>query len=208
MAKKHRDYTNDYPSVTTVLGILRKIGLEMWYKQNTMEFINRAMSKGKAVGTATHEAISHFILTGEAKIQTEWPDEVTNTLKSFMLFRKENPDLKLSLSEEPLTSEKYKYNGTLDAPCPPILYDWKSVEKKDKERPPIYDEAKYQTAAYVNLWNENHPDNTINTVYIVAIAKDCISYNFYKMEAEEIAQHFNDAFLPCLKIYNHQKKEK
>ena len=121
MAKKHRDYDNKYPSVTTILGILRKIGLEQWYIQNTPEFIRGAMTKGKNIGTATHEAISHFILTGEAKIETEWPEEVTNALKSFMLFRKENPDIRLNLSEEALTSESYGYNGTLDAPCPPVL---------------------------------------------------------------------------------------
>lgn len=208
MAKTHRNYQNKLPSVTTILGVLRKIGLENWYKVNTMDFINRAMNKGRSIGTDTHAAISNYIITGEAKIETEWADEVTNALKSFMLFRKENPNLKLSLSEEPLTSIKYNYNGTLDAPCPPILYDWKSAECKDKEKPPIYDEAKYQTSSYVHLWNENHPENLINTVYIVAIAKDKISYDMYKMEKEEIDECFNKVFLPCLSIYNYQRKPK
>lgn len=208
MGKGHRDYENDYPSVTTILGVLRKIGLEFWYQQNTPEFIKRAMVKGRSVGTATHKAIEHFILTGEAKIETEWPDEVTNALKSFMLFRKENPELVMKLAEEKLTSEIYKYNGTLDAPNPPILFDWKSTEKKDKEKPPIYDEAKYQTSGYVNLWNEKYPDNLIHTVYIVSLAKDAIAYDIYKMGKEEIDGHFNEVFLPCLKIYNHQRKGK
>lgn len=208
MAKKHRDYQNKLPSVTTILGVLRKIGLEMWFKMNTMEFINRATSKGKAVGTATHEAISHFILTGESKIETEWPEEVTYALKSFMLFRKENPDIKLTLSEEALTSKKYGFNGTIDAPSPPILIDWKSSECKEKEKPQIYDEAKYQTASYTYLWNENHPENLIDTVYIVAIAKDKVSYDMYKMEKKEIDQCFNKVFLPCLSIYNYQRKPK
>lgn len=206
MGKGHREYDNDYPSVTTILGVLRKIGLEHWYKVNTIDFINKAMSKGRLVGTQTHKAIEHYILTGEAKIETEYPDEVTNTLKSFILFRKENPELLMKLSEEKLTSETYKYNGTLDAPAPPVLFDWKSTEKKDKEKPPIYDEAKYQTAGYVNLWNEKYPDNPINTVYIVSLAKDAIAYDFYKMEKEEIEGHFNNVFLSCLKIYNHQRK--
>lgn len=208
MAKNHRDYQNKLPSVTTILGILRKIGLEQWYIQNTPQFIRDAMIKGKSIGTATHEAISHFILTGEAKIETEWPEEVTNALKSFMLFRKENPELKLSLSEEALTSSLYGYNGTLDAPCPPVLFDWKSTECKDKEKPPIYDEAKYQCSAYVYLWNENHQDQLIDTVYIVAIAKDKIAYNMYKMDFMEIQECFNKVFLPCLSIYNYQRKPK
>ncbi len=209
MAKKaHRQYENDFPSVTQCLDVLRKHGLEHWFKVNTLEFISQASSKGKAIGTATHEAIERYILTGEAKIETEWPDEVTNALKSFILFRKENPELKLTLSEHPLTSLIYKYNGTLDAPCPPILYDWKTSEKKDKDKPPIYDEAKTQCSAYINLWNENNPDNPINTAYIVAIAKDTVAYNMYKMEATEAAERFVEIFLSTLKIINYQNRGK
>ena len=70
--RKHRDYDNDYPSVTTILSVLRKIGLEMWFKFNTIKFINDATAKGKLIGTQTHEAIEHYINTGEAKIETEW----------------------------------------------------------------------------------------------------------------------------------------
>lgn len=206
MAKDHRNYQNKLPSVTTILGVLRKIGLEFWYKNNTIKFINDAMNKGRTIGTDTHEAISNYILTGEAKIETEWADEVSNALKSFMLFRKENPDLKLTLSEEKLTSKLYGFNGTIDAPCPPLLFDWKSAEKKDNDKPPIYDEAKYQTAAYTYLWNENNPDSLIDTVYIVAIAKDAVAYNMYKMDKKEIDNCFNKVFLPCLSIYNYKKK--
>ena len=205
--KKHRAYENEYPSVTQCLDVLRKHGLEYWFKTNTIEFINKASAKGKAIGTATHEAISHYILTGEAKIETEWPDEVTNALRSFILFRKENPELKLSLSEEALTSEVYKFNGTLDAPCPPILYDWKSCEKKDKEELPEYAEWKYQCSAYVKLWNEHHPENPINSACIVAIAKDTVAYKKIEMNEREIEDCFNEVFLSVLRIYNYQHKK-
>lgn len=205
--KKHRAYENEYPSVTQILDVLRKHGLEHWFKSNTLEFINKASAKGKSIGTATHEAISHFILTGEAKIETEWPDEVTNALRSFMLFRKENPELKIELSEEPLTSEVFKFNGTLDAPCPPILYDWKSCEKKDKAELPEYAEWRYQASAYVKLWNEHHPDNPISSACIVAIAKDTVAYKKVEMNEREIDDCFNEVFLSCLKIINYQKRK-
>lgn len=203
--KKHRAYENEYPSVTQILDVLRKHGLEHWFKSNTLEFINKASAKGKSIGTATHEAISHFILTGEAKIETEWPDEVTNALRSFMLFRKENPELKIELSEEPLTSEVFKFNGTLDAPCPPILYDWKSCEKKDKAELPEYAEWRYQASAYVKLWNEHHPDNPISSACIVAIAKDTVAYKKIEINEQEINDCFNEVFLPALKILTYQK---
>ncbi len=207
MARKHRDYDNDYPSVTTILGVLRKIGLENWFKYNTIQFINNATLKGKTIGTQTHEAIEHYINTGEAKIETEYPDEVTNALKSFILFKKENPQFNMKLTETKLVHEIYKFNGTLDAPAPPDLLDWKTSECKKEEKPPIYDEWKYQVSAYVNLWNYNHGDNLINKAHIVAIAKDKVSYSLYTMEEEEINQCFNNVFLSCLRILQHQRRK-
>ena len=164
----HRDYTNNYPSVTSILGVLRKVGLEMWFKYNTAKFCDEKSAKGKLIGTQIHEGIEMFIKTGEAKISTEYDVEVTNALKSFVLFRREHPEIKLSLTEVPLTSEIYKYNGTLDAPHPPDLADWKTGEAKEEDKPKIYDEYKYQVAAYVNVWNEVHPDNLISKAHIIA----------------------------------------
>ena len=71
--KKHRDYDNDYPSVTEVLGVLRKMGLEMWYKYNTIEFINNESNKGKIAGTDIHKAIENYILTGQATVESSYP---------------------------------------------------------------------------------------------------------------------------------------
>lgn len=208
MAKRaHRDYQNSYPSVTTVLGVLRKMGLEHWYKINSIKFINNAMAKGKTIGKQTHEAIEHYINTGEAKIETEYPDEVTFALKSFMLFRKEHPEFKIKLTETALVSEKYGYNGTADAPAHPDLMDWKTAEAKEKEQPPIYDDWKYQVSAYVYLWNEHNPENIIDKAHIVSIAKDKVAYTLCTMGKEEIDSCFNEVFLPCLKIYNYQRRK-
>src|SRR5487761_2567277 len=113
MAKKRRDYQNDFPSVTQVLDVLRKIGLEFWFKKNTLEFITRESEKGKLVGTQIHEAIQSHIETDKIEIKTDYPDEVSNALKSFMLFKKEHPEIKLKRSEITLTSNEFGYNGTL-----------------------------------------------------------------------------------------------
>jgi len=206
MAK--RNYQNNYSSVTQILAVLRKIGLESWFKANTAEFCNRKSSLGKKIGSEIHNSIEQYIKTGSAKVESEHPEEVTNALNSFILFRKENPLIQLSLAETPLTSEQYQYNGTIDALSPPMLCDWKSGEAKDKEKPVIYDEAKSQVAAYVHLWNENNLDNQILTAHIVALAKDKIAYNIYTMEKEEIDEWFNEVFLSALKIKNYETKQK
>jgi hypothetical protein len=203
-----REYNNDYPSVTTVLGVLRKIGLEMWYKWNTAKFCDEESNKGKLIGTQIHEAIHAYIQNEEVKVQTEYSEEVMNALKGFMRFRKEHPEIKLRNSEMALTSEKHKFNGTLD--CfgengSPLILDWKTGKCKDKDKPDIYDEYKYQVAAYVNAYNEVNNAN-VEQAIILSLAKDKIAYNIYKMDKEELNAHFNDAFLPALKIWNHSKR--
>ena len=129
-----------------------------------------------------------------------------NALNSFIKFRKENPDIKLELAEVALTSQAYGFNGTIDAPNPPLLIDWKTSNCKDKDSPPIYDESKYQVSAYVYLWNENNPENKIEKAIIVSFAKDKIAYNMYFMEKDEIKESFEEVFLPALRIYNFQKR--
>ena len=206
MAK--RDYDNDYPSVTQVLGVLRKIGLEMWFKYNSAKECDALSKAGREAGTDTHDAIQQYIETGKAKIESKYADEVSTALQSFILFRKENPEIELSLSEVALTHPNYQYNGTIDAPHPPILCDWKTGNAKDKDAPDIYDEAKAQVAAYVSLWNINNIDKWIKKAYIVSLAKDKVAYKIYSMEEEEIDGWFNEVFLPALKIFNFQKQQK
>ena len=203
MAK--RQYDNEYPSVTIVLGVLRKIALEWWFKVNTPQFIDEESKRGRNIGTEIHSVIQSYIETGEAKIETQYAEEVTNALKSFMLFRKENPSIVLKKSEIKLTSEQFKFNGTIDCIGDGIMIDWKTGKAKDKDKPDIYDEYKYQVAAYVYLWNEVNKAN-IEKAIIIAVAKDKIAYNLVEMGKEEIDGCFNEVFLSALKIVNYQRR--
>ena len=203
MAK--RDYQNDYVSVTGVLGVLRKPALEWWFKINTAKFCDEKSAKGKEIGTQIHNVIQSYIETGKAKIESEYAEEVTNALKSFMLFRKENSEIVMKKAETALTSEQYKFNGTIDCEGEGLIIDWKTGEKKDKEKPTIYDEYLAQVSAYVYLWNEVNKTN-IEKAIIVAVAKDGIAYNLYSMDKAQIDLCFNEIFLPALKIFYAQKK--
>jgi len=210
MAQQRRQYENPYPSVTEVLGVLRKIGLENWFKYNTAKFCNEESEKGKLIGTQIHEGIHSLIQTGKIKVATEYAEEVTNALKSFVEFRKTKPDIKLKNSEIQMTSELYHYNGTLDCIAEDgslIIMDWKTGKCKTKDKPDIYDEYKYQVAAYVYAYNEINKTN-INKAIILCLAKDKVAYNDYTMEEKEIKEHFENAFLPALKIWNHQHNGK
>jgi len=207
MAK--RDYNNDYPSVTQILDVLRKLGLEFWFKNNTFAFVTAKSEKGKLIGTQIHDAIHLFIETGKTEIKTEYAEEVTFALKSFMLFRKEHPEIILKNAEMALTSEIHKFNGTLDCEAvrggAPVIVDWKTGEAKAKDKPTIYDEYKYQVAAYDYLFREIKQLTPMADI-IVALAKDKIAYNFYEMTRQETEEYFNEVFLSALKILNCQRK--
>ena len=211
MAKEKRKYDNAFPSVTTILGVLRKQGLEFWFKYNTAKFCDEASEKGKLIGTQIHEAIENYILKNKVEVSTEYAEEVTNALKGFMLFRKEHPEFALEWSEEMLTSSKHGYNGTMDCRAnkdgKTIVFDWKTGDAKKKDSPTIYDEHKYQVAAYVKAYNEVHGED-IGLAMIVCFAKDKVAYSMYTMERQEIEDCFQKAFLPCLSIYNYQKQQK
>lgn len=204
----NRNYQNDYPSVTQLIGQLSSPGLIAWFKYNTPQFIKAESEKGKLIGTQIHTVIQQHIDQVEAKIETEYPNEVTIALKSFMLFKKERPEIKLVKAEITLTSEKYLFNGQTDCLAEKEkvewVADWKSQNIKDKEKPVIYDEAKIQTAAYCHLINECQ-NKSIGNAIIVALAKDKIAYETYEMGKKEIDGWFNEVFLPLLKIYYYRK---
>jgi hypothetical protein len=203
-----REYGNEYPSVTTILGVLRKIGLEIWFKNNTPEFIKQEGEKGKLIGTQIHEAIQNHIEENKVKIETKCAEEIMNALNSFMLFKKENPKIALERAELQLTSEKYKYNGTMDclgndSECL-ALFDWKTGTCKEKDKPPIYDEFRYQVAGYVPAYNETH-EKKISRAYILVLAKDKTAYNLEMIGKGELQEIFEEVFLPALKICYYQK---
>lgn len=209
MAK--REYNNNYPSCTEILSILRKPGLEAWFKFTPLFQINEKSEKGKLIGTQIHDAIHSYIETNQVKVETQYADEVMFALKSFMLFRQEHPEIALKNAEIALTSEIYKFNGTLDCEATrnlaPILVDWKTSEAKEKDKPTIYDEYKYQLSGYDYLYTEVKQTKPIADI-IVCLAKDKIAYNFYEMTRQETEEYFNEIFLSALKIYNCQRKWK
>lgn len=209
MSRKHRDYENDYPSVTQVLGQLAKPALEAWFKKNTPEFIARESAKAKEIGTTLHQAIQDHIELNEVKVATDYPAEVMNTLKSFMLFKKECPQIKLHKAEIKMTSELHKFNGTTDClgnDGEEVILDWKSGKCGDDIKPPIYDEYVYQVSAYVSLYNEVNKAN-IKRALILSLAKDKVGYNLKDISEAEIRGSFDNVFLPLLKVWQYKHKE-
>lgn len=205
MAK--RKYDNKFPSVTGIISQLSSFGLMEWFKRTPYDQIIAEGKRAKEIGHDIHTAIQNYIETGNAAVDTSYPDEVVMALNSFVAFRKDFPAIKLMRSEKELTSLKHSYNGTIDCLGEGILLDWKSAKAGDKDKPAIYDEARIQCSAYVHLVNEMEGTN-YDRAMIVSIAKDKVAYNTYEMNKEEIEGYFNNIFLPLLGIYNFKQSQK
>jgi CRISPR/Cas system-associated exonuclease Cas4 (RecB family) len=195
--------------MTQLLDQLRKIALEAWFKKNTPEFIAAESKKGREIGTQLHQAIQDHIELNEIRVETEYPEEIKTALKSFMLFKKECPQIKLIKAEIQLTSEKYGLNGTMDCLANDgelVTADWKTGKCGDDIKPPIYDEYPWQLSGYTTLYNETN-NTAIKRGYIVVFAKDRVAYNIREVTQEEIEGSFQNVILPLLTIWKYKHKE-
>ena len=200
-----------FPSVTQVLGaVLRKPQLENWFKYNSAQFCNEESKRGKEIGTETHELIQRCIDGEEMALDTEYADEIKNTINSFFKFKKENPEYKLKRSEVILNIKKYGYSGRLDVIGErnekKFIGDWKTGKSKDGELK-FYPEMIYQVAAYTVGYNLQFKKQIKNAV-IILLDKTAVNYGIQEVDEAEMQDAFKNVFLPCVKIYNYQRRKK
>lgn len=200
----HNPDNYQYPSVTTIIGILRKPALEYYFKTHTPEFIEAEGEKAKQIGTAIHDAIFNHIEKTGLDTETNYPDEVKICVESFLKFKAETPEIKLNRSEILVENDEFKYSGTLDCvgeiDGELVIVDWKTAKGELK----IYDEAKYQVSAYVKAYNETNGTD-IKKAVIVAIGKDAVGFARLDLTAEEIDKAF-EVFKHAAAIYYLQRK--
>jgi hypothetical protein len=213
---KKRDYGNEYVSVTEVLGGIRKIGLEMWYKSHTKEECDRLSEKAKEIGSQIHELIESYVKGKEGVVKTKYQEEVNNGLKSFIKFRKEHPEIELEWAEQKIINDKFELNGTLDCigkeKGETVIIDWKTGEAKEKEVPEIYTEYLIQLSGYTAL-HEGYLCEVraprfkfIKKGYVVCLAKDKEGYGIKEVGVEELHRIFTDVFFPLLMYAQGRKK--
>lgn len=207
-----RQYNNDYASVTEIIGMLTNYGLQEWFKRTNHADILKESTRAKEIGTQIHDAIQDHINLKQVKLSTEYPQEVINIIKAFMQFKNDNSNIVFYNTETELSSDVYKLNGTLD--CIGLvgdkhyIYDWKSAKCGDKDVPDIYESYEWQVSAYAILLEELMHIK-VEGAYIVAFAKDKISYNTKFISYNEMRENFENIILPLLKIcyFNKNKKQ-
>ena len=209
--EKSHGWNYKYASVTTILGCLRKAGLEMWYKYNTLEFCNEESKKGKEVGTDIHTLIQQYVEGSPMKLETKYPAEVNNAVESFLKFKEVNPQYELKRAEIQLDCDLHKYSGQLDCMAQngkdEIIIDWKSGKPNKKGKLVIYDEYIYQVSMYVIAYEWQFRE-CISKAVIVLFDKTSVDYITRDVSRQEIQEAFEKVCLPCLSIYNYQHKGK
>ena len=162
------------PGTTTITGTLDKSRyLVPWANDLGKQGIdcNDYRDSMAGVGTLAH-AMAHADLAGEPLTEdlTEYsPKEISlaeNALIKFFDWRKAH-DFKPVLLEAPLVSEEHRYGGTIDAygllDGVPALIDLKTSGN-------IYDDMKYQLAAYRQLLREHGYE--VQSARILRIGRD------------------------------------
>jgi hypothetical protein len=177
------------PSVTTVLGRYKESGaLIHWAAGQSVEYVKREMvalpdpvakieiiklcelakhayrdvrDAAADAGTLAHNAVEQWIKGSPVSFGDS--DVERKAKKSFDAFMEwaDQTSLKVTHTEVPLVSEKYKFGGTLDAMLirsRRSLGDWKCANA-------IYGEYLCQIAAYGLLWNENFPNDPVDGGY-------------------------------------------
>lgn len=162
------------PSVTTILGRFKESGALMWWAWDMgMKGKDYRKERDAAAnaGTFAHALVDEWVTGIPVNREAFDAETIVKGEMAFNGFKEwaSQTNLKVTHSELPLISERYRFGGTLD--CMLVndkrsLGDWKSSNA-------IYHDYLMQLAAYGILWEENYPDQPIEGGYhIMRFSKD------------------------------------
>ena len=142
-------------SVTEILNIINKPALVYWANKIGLQGIKLSEYKkdGTSIGTLAHAIIENWIKKCKTNFNSYTKKQIKQACqcsKMFFDWVKKQKEFIPIASELQLISQKYDYTGIIDLIAiingKLALIDFKTCN--------IYDEAKYQVAAYFNLINE------------------------------------------------------
>lgn len=197
---------NIVPGVTTILNLLAKPALIHWAWNLGMmgEDYKKVSERAATVGTITHYLVECFLKQIEPDLSEYSPANVERARTAYFEF--ENWWLTQGLvvvgAEIQLSSERMQCGGTMD--CVARSIDTGDLWLLDiKTSKGVYPEMEYQLAAYWAIWDENHPQETIQTARIIQLSKEdgrLTPYTYKELQREL------DIFTHLRAIYALQKK--
>lgn len=169
------------PGVTTVLALLAKPALIHWAWKLGLDGEDYRKVKGKAanIGTITHYLVECDMKDREPELGDYKPNDVEQARRAFQGYLDWKRQYKLIPLEVEygVVSEDWEYGGTLD--CVALDTDGALVLLDVKTSKGIYDEMKYQLAAYWEAWNEMNPGRTIKWAAILRLDKLTGGFSFH-----------------------------
>ena len=193
----HQDFIGPdgqkWPSATELTSLLPKPWLMAWYRSAVKKHgwrgwqLCKAQSKrGTTIGSEVHGLIEGFINKQPFGISGKYESQ----LFADVLYDKVNPMVEEYVAIEPhLVSETYKIHGTADAivrmngETGLSVLDWKTSASKSDTHP-------IQLAVYSMLWNETHPEQSINRGYIVRVDKKSKKLTVHVDEYKPLNQYY------------------
>jgi len=174
---------NKYPSITTVLSVRNKQGLNAWRKRVGDDVANYISRTAAARGTAVHHMCEDYLNNEDMQKHTKnfLPHALFTQLRDNVLNR---VDYILS-QEAGLYSDKYRVAGRVDciAEFDGVLsiIDFKTSTNPRKDE---YNESYYiQTAAYAEMFEER-TGIEINQICILVVTQDGEVQEFVKDKKE------------------------
>jgi len=190
--------------VTTALNILAKPALLYWAWDCGMKGLDyrKVRDKAASIGTIAHALIEADIKGIKLDVSEYAPADVDKAENAYLAWLewKNNFHLKTIASEIQLVSEKNLYGGTLDW----VVRNNDSIWLVDfKSSKGIYDEMRYQIAAYQALYNENYPEQPIEQCHLIKLGKEDGAFEHHQFT--DLSKEL-EIFMHCLQVYRLTKK--
>ena len=193
----------NYPSVTTVLGILKKEGLQKWRDSIGEEVAKWEMGRAARRGKATHTLVEQYIKNETPSIRDVLPLGLFKLLKPYI----DQID-NIHLLEAIMYSKKLtvagqvdcvaEYNGKLS------VIDFKTANKQREES--WIDNYFMQTTAYAHMYEETF-GTPIEQIVILLGNEDGTAQCFIK-EKKDYEQNLIEAIDGFYKYYEELNKDK
>lgn len=182
------------PSVTEVLGIVRKPFLEFWRGKNGNIVCDQILRDSQDVGHEIHEAIESYFQGHEL------PELGANAARMFSHFRAwalqsgANP-LEIELN---MASNIYKFHGTCDAVLEIdgklLLCDWKTSSSIDKLHG-------VQLSAYAQMYRELTGKEITEGIIVRMDKKEAAKKPFETKTFTDLPRYF-EVFKACMAVHN------
>ena len=195
----------ELPSVTTILRVANKEGLNVWRAKAGWELSEQISEETAEIGKQIHSYVAGFIKSIAIPI-LEWrqlSDEIKNGVRAYERFRLQTGFVGLA-AEAIVYSLKYQYAGTLDAVGTigdhRVLVDFKTGEHF---YPSMFAQVTAYYKAHCEMTEKDFP--RIKELLVVNLNRNTGVPDIHQFKVKDIQPYWN-YFKACLRLFYAAKK--